>query len=139
MSQKDHSTFIRKTFGQGEDKKRLIEENLSEVEKARRIQRDKRKEGPQGDREESEPKRLDPHALVLGMETSETSFEAKMVDGSMAAFINEVEVRSINGLATIDVNEEEVDEEFFDEKTWETLDPAQVREARKEEVDFMKN
>ena len=138
-SNEPHTKSMRKTFSQGEERKRAGNEagnfratgdipDEDPVEKARRIQREKRKDGPQGDRDasmdEPEPKRADPHALVLLAKSNEQSTSAM----------------SIGSLHTFDTNDETEGiqmEEFFDEKTWEVSDPSSVRNARKEEVEFM--
>ena len=87
-SSEPQTKSLRKTFSQGEERKRAVEEAGSSratgsihdgdpADKARRIQREKRKDGPQGDQDSSMsepgPKRADPHALVLSMESNEQS------------------------------------------------------------------
>ena len=110
-----------------------IPNDESQAEKARRIQREKRPyDDPNSSKEESEPKLADPHALILAMES----------DASPSKCLTYLEeVICIDGLNTLDVNdetEEKLIEEYFDEKTWETLDPSSVKAARKEEVEFMR-
>ena len=108
-SNEPHTKSMRKTFSQGEERKRAGNEagnfratgdipDEDPVDQARRIQREKRKDGPQGDRDasmdEPEPKRADPHALVLLTESNEQSASAISI-GSLNTFDTNDEAEGI--------------------------------------------
>ena len=147
---------LRKTFAQGADRKRSEDADTTDsTEKARRIQREKRKDGPydeSGDaKEESDPKRPEP-SRVGGIETNEDIKVENLIDTSVC-WVNQARVKTVNGLITWDMEkdadeevtndepncaEAELEESYFDERTWENLDPTMVKRVREEEISFMK-
>ena len=74
--------------------------------------------------EETEAKRIN------GIGVSENGIST----GVVAARGDEIEVLAVNGLNTMDTNDESEEvlrKQFFDEETWEGQDPVCVRAARK--------